>query len=118
MNRTQLRAQVKTEYLKKVMEILTNEGEEVLQVASNEITLPVVDTEGNEDFLIIKFSIPTKVESDGTTYDGYIENEMYLKKEKEKEEKRLEKERKKAEKIKRDELARQKKAELKAQRGE
>lgn len=76
---------------------------DALLVANNEITMPVVDSEGNEKFANIKISIPRgtrKGKGKGyEPYDGYVANKEYLEnlaiqqeKEKEKERKRKERE--------------------------
>lgn len=112
-SRKVLREQVKSLYLAKVRGGLENEGEEVLLVGSNKLAIPVVDTEGNEDFITITISIPTGSRDDNCPYDGYGEAESYRLKCEENKRKAEEKAKKKAEKIKRDEEYRKKKAEQK-----
>lgn len=114
VTRKVLREEIKTDYIKLLTEILLEKGEEVLRVGSNKIAMPVVDREGNEDFVTITVSIPTGSTKDNEPYDGYGEAESYALKLKADEEKAKEKARKKAEKIKRDEEFRKKKAEQKA----
>ena len=114
VTRMVLREEIKTDYIKLLTEILLEKGEEVLRVGSNKIAMPVVDREGNEDFVTITVSIPTGSTKDNEPYDGYGEAESYALKLKADEEKAKEKARKKAEKIKRDEEFRRKKAEQKA----
>ena len=114
VTRKVLREEIKTDYIKLLTEILLEKGEEVLRVGSNKIAMPVVDREGNEDFVTITVSIPTGSTKDNEPYDGYGEAESYALKLKADEEKAKEKARKKAEKIKRDEEFRRKKAEQKA----
>lgn len=113
-SRKVLREQVKSLYLAKVRDGLENEGEEVLLVGSNKLAIPVVDTEGNEDFITITISIPTGSRDDNCPYDGYGEAESYRLKCEENKRKAEERAKKKAEKIKRDEEYRKKKAEQKA----
>ena len=62
--------EVKVRFLDGVSEHLTNCGEEVLRVGSNEIAMPVVDTDGNEKWLVLTFKVPTG-SRDGDPYDGY-----------------------------------------------
>ena len=114
ITRKVLREEIKADYIKLLTDILLEKGEEVLRVGSNKIAMPVVDREGNEDFVTITVSIPTGSTKDNEPYDGYGEAESYALKLKADEEKAKEKARKKAEKIKRDEEFRRKKAEQKA----
>lgn len=114
VTRKVLREEIKTDYIKLLTEVLLEKGEEVLRVGSNKIAMPIVDREGNEDFVTITVSIPTGSTKDNEPYDGYGEAESYALKLKADEEKAKEKARKKAEKIKRDEEFRRKKAEQKA----
>ena len=114
VSRKVLREQVKSLYRTKVREGLENDGEEVLLVGSNKLAIPVVDAEGNEDFITITISIPTGSRDDNEPYDGYGLAESYKLKLEENQRKAEEKAKKKAEKIKRDEEYRRKKAEQKA----
>ena len=68
---------IRTEYLEKVAEFLLNSEEDVLRVKSNEIAIPVVGCEGNEDFLVITFKVPTGANKGTEPYDGYGEAESY-----------------------------------------
>ena len=77
---------IRKSFLEKVSQFLAESGEEVLLVKSNEIAIPVVGCEGNEDFLVLTFK----------------------EKERKAEERKAEKERK----IKRDEEIRKRKAEI------
>lgn len=114
VSRKVLREEIKNEYVKVLTEILTDKGEEVLKVGSNKIALPVVDREGNEDFVTITISIPTGSPADNEPYDAYSIAESYKMKLEANAIKAKEKEKKKQEKIKRDEEFRRKKAEQKA----
>lgn len=114
VSRKILREEIKAEFVKTLTEIFIDKGEEVLRVGSNKIALPVVDREGNEDFVTITISIPTGSTKDNEPYDGYGEAESYALKLKADKQKAEEKAKKKAEKIKRDEEFRRKKAEQKA----
>ena len=109
---------LKAEYLKAISDYLReNQGDEILRVKSNEIAIPVVGCEGNEDFIVITVKVPTGADKGMTPYDGYemaLDYEMKLK---DKEEKAKANAEKKAKKIKRDEEIRQKKKEI-AQKGE
>lgn len=91
--------------------------DEVLQVKSNEVAIPVVGCEGNEDFVVITVKVPTGANKGMEPYDGYSEAEDYQMKLDEKERKAKEKEEKKKRKIARDEEIRKKKKEI-AEKGE
>lgn len=111
-SRTALRTEVRNAYVGKIIEYF-NPTEEVLRVASNKIAFPVVDKEGNEDFVEITVKIPTGANKRTEPYDGYSlaeEYEMNLKAKKEKAEATA---KAKAEKIARDEQYRKAKAEQK-----
>ena len=109
LTRKQLDEEIKVRFLKDVTEHLSNVGEEVLRVGSNEIALPVVDTEGEERWLVLTFKVPTG-SRDGEEYDGYSMKEAYEMRLAEKAAKAEEAARKKAEKIKKDAASRAAKA--------
>ena len=75
---------------------LEGQGEEVLQTASNELAIPVVDTEGGEHFIVITVKVPTG-SRDGDAYDGYAVAQDYAMKCEERKAKAEEKARKDAE---------------------
>ena len=77
LNRKQLDEEIKTRFLEGVAEHLTNCGEEVLRVKSNEIALPVVDSSGEERWLVLTFKVPTGERLTGEAYDGYSMKEDY-----------------------------------------
>ena len=70
LTRKQLDEEIKVRFLEGVSEHLEGVGEEVLRVGSNELALPVVDTDGNERWLVLTFKVPTG-SRDGDPYDGY-----------------------------------------------
>lgn len=76
LTRKQLDEEIKLRFLEGVKEHLENCGEEVLMVRSNEIALPVVDSEGEERWLVLTFKVPTG-ERGGDAYDGYSMAEDY-----------------------------------------
>ena len=80
--RKELREKLKTEYLEKIIEGFSEE--EILRVGSNEIAIPVVDSEGNEDYIVIVVKIPTGSRLDGEPYDGHAAAEDYAMKQEEK----------------------------------
>lgn len=111
-SRKALREEQKEKYLQKLMDFFRG-SEEVLRVKSNEIAFPIVDSEGNEDFLVLTVKIPIGSNKGTEPYDGYAMAEEYEMKLKSKAENKATTEKKKAEKIKRDEEYRRKKAEQK-----
>ena len=103
---------IRADYLDRVSKFLYEGGEEVLRVKSNEIALPVVGCEGNEDFIVITFKVPTGANKGTEPYDGYALAKDYVHNLAEKERKAEERKAEKERKIKRDEDIRRKKAEL------
>ena len=103
---------IRAKYLDKVGQFLYDIGEEVLQVKSNEIAIPVVGCEGNEDFLVINFKVPTGANKGLEVYDGYELAKDYVHNLEEKERKKKEREQAKAMKIARDKEIRKKRAEI------
>lgn len=103
---------IRTKYLEKVAQFLYDMGEEVLQVKSNEIAIPVVGCEGNEDFLVLTFKVPTGANKGLEPYDGYSLAQDYVHNLAEKERKAKEKAEAKAKKIAKDKEIRKKKAEI------
>lgn len=116
-SRKLLRETIKTQYLEKLSEIFINSGETVLRVGSNEIALPVVDSEGNEDYLVITCKVPTG-SRDGEAYDGYSMAEDYALKLKLKAEKAEAAKIAKEKKIAKDKKYRESQAKAKAKRAE
>lgn len=93
MSKRELDGAMKVEYLEQVRAMLAAAGEEVLRVGSNEIAFPIVDTAGNEKWMVVTFKIPTG-SRDGDEYDGYSMANDYEMKLRKKQEQALEKERK------------------------
>lgn len=112
ISRKNERELIRNEFLTRVSDSLLLNGEEVLRVKSNEIAIPVVGCEGNEDFLVITFKVPTGANKGTEPYDGYAMAEDYELRLKEKAEKAKATAKKKAEKVARDEEIRRKKQEL------
>lgn len=96
LTRKQLDEEIKVRFLEGVSEHLKTVGEEVLRVKSNEIALPVVDSSGEERWLVLTFKVPTGERTTGEAYDGYSEAEDYQMKLQEKAAKQAEKEAKAA----------------------
>ena len=110
----QLHEALRNKYLALITEYLTEQGEEVLKVKSNEIALPCVDEEGNDEFIVITFKVPTGSRDDGEAYDGYGMAEQYAENLAKKEENAKLDAEKKAKKIARDKAQREAKAKAKA----
>ena len=103
---------IRKSYLDKVASFLFENDEEVLLVKSNEIAIPVVGCEGNEDFLVITFKVPTGANKGTEPYDGYALAEDYVHNLAEQERKAEERKAEKARKIARDAEIRKRKAEI------
>ena len=115
MKRNELKARQREKYLKLISDFLIGQDEDVLRVESGTIAFPIVDEEGNEDFITVKIAIPSGTR-DGEAYDAYSAAQDYEFKVKAAEEKRKEIEAKKAAKIAKDEKLRASKAAIKAKR--
>ena len=109
---------IRTDFLERVSQFLFEGGEEVLRVKSNEIAIPVVGCEGNEDFLVLTFKVPTGANKGTEPYDGYALAEDYVHNLAEKERKAKEKAEEKAKKIAKDAEIRKRKAEIAEKKGE
>ena len=108
---------IRKEYLELVSKFLMQYGDEVLIVKSNEIAIPVVGCEGNEDFIVINFKVPTGANKGTEPYDGYALAEDYVHNLAEKERKAEERKAEKARKIARDAELRRTRAEI-AEKGD
>ena len=86
MSRKQITEEIRLAYLEKVSEFFKSEDEEVLRVKSNEIAMPVVGSDGSEEFVVVTIKVPNG--SKDEPYDGYAMAEEYEIRLKEKEEKR------------------------------
>lgn len=89
-----LNDEVRAQYLERVQSVLSAD-DEVLVVGSNELAIPVVDSEGNEKWVVLTIKVPTG-SRDGDAYDGYAMAEDYQLKLANKAAKAAEKERKAA----------------------
>ena len=101
-----LREEIKSMWMAKVKEWLEANGEEVVVYGSNKFAVPVVDSEGEEDWVTFTLAIPTG-SRDGEAFDGYEMGRDWEMKCKEKEEKKAEKAKEKAAKIERDKKMRE-----------
>ena len=105
---------LRAKYIERVSKFLADAGEEVLVTGSNEIALPCVDSEGNDEFIVLTFKVPTG-SRDGDPYDGYSMAEDFKMKSAEKAEKAKIAAEKKAKKIAQDKKMREEKARAKAE---
>ena len=111
----QLHEEIRAKYMQIVVAYLTEQGEEVLQTGSQEIAIPCVDSEGNDEYIVVTFKVPTG-SRDGDAYDGYSMAEDYAIKVRQQAEKAEKAKAEKAKKIAKDEAARAAKAKAKAER--
>lgn len=100
--------ELRTIWTEKVAEWLKTNGEDALRVSSNEIAIPVVGSDGNEDFVIFTVKVPIG-SRDGEAYDGYAMAEDFKLKQDSKAAKAAEAAKAKEAKKARDEKAREEK---------
>lgn len=108
---------LREDYLTRIINSFLEQNEEVLRVKSNEIAIPVVGCEGNEDFIVVTVKVPTGANKGLEPYDGYEMAQDYEMKISEKKRKAKENEEKKKKKIEKDKAIREKKKEI-AEKGE
>lgn len=89
-----LNDELRAQWVRNVREYLSQE-DEVLVVGANELAIPVVDSEGNEKWVVLTIKVPIG-SRDGDAYDGYAMAEDYQLKLANKAAKAAEKERKAA----------------------
>lgn len=104
---------LRNSYLEKLINFLRSNDEEVLITGTNEFALPCVDSEGNDEFIVVTVKVPTG-SRDGEPYDGYSMAEDFTMKQAEKARKAEEAAAKKQKKMERDAKARAKKQDSKA----
>lgn len=112
------REMLRAQFLELVSQFLYESGEEVLRVKSNEIAIPCVGCEGNEDFMVINFKVPTGANKGLEPYDGYELAKDYVHNLEEKERKAEERKAEKERKMARDAEARKRKAETAEKKGD
>ena len=105
-SKKEYREAVRAKYMEKIGIFLTEQGDEVLQVGSNEYAIPVVREDGEEDYVVLTFKMPTG-SRDGDGYDGYAMAQDYSFKCEEKRKKEEEKRIAKEKKMERDKKARE-----------
>ena len=111
----QLHEEIRAKYTALVSDFLAKQDEEVLVVGSQEIAIPCVDSEGNDEYLVITFKVPTG-SRDGDAYDGYAMAEDYAIRQREKAEKEAKAKAEREKKIARDKAMREQKEKAKAER--
>ena len=114
-SKKQLHEGIRQKFMALAKEYFEGLGEEVLKVKSNEFAIPTLDEDGNEEFLVLTFKVPTGSRDDGEAYDGYGMAEQYAESVVAKEEKAKVEAEKKAKKIARDKAQREAKAKAKAE---
>ena len=110
-----LHEEIRAKYMAMLSNYLTEQNEEVLVVGSNEIAIPCLDSEGNDEYMVITFKVPTG-SRDGDAYDGYSMAEDYAMKVREQAEKAEKAKAEKEKKIAKDKAMREQKAKAKAER--
>ena len=105
---------IRQKFMSNVTKWLTENEEEVLVTKSNEIAIPCLDEEGNDEWCVITFKVPTGSRDDGEAYDGYGMADEYTAKEADKAEKAAKAKAEKERKIARDKAQREAKAKAKA----
>lgn len=108
-----LHEEIRNRYLDLVAKFLKEKGEDVLRTASNEIAIPCLDENGDDEYIVLTFKVPTG-SRDGEAYDGYAIAEDYTRKLAEKAEKTKAAAEAKARKIERSKKLREAKAKAKA----
>lgn len=111
----QLHEGIRNKFLSLITDFLTNADEEVLRTKSNEIAVPTLDEDGNEEFIVITFKVPTGSRDDGEAYDGYAVAQQYAEDTEAKQAKAKADAEKKARKIERDKAQREARAKARAE---
>lgn len=106
---------LRARYMEIVRAALAANGEEVLTTGTNEFALPCVDAEGNDEYLVLTFKVPTG-SRDGEPYDGHAAARDFALHCEEKAAKAAKAAEAKARKMERDAKARAAKAAAKAER--
>ena len=114
-SKKQLHEALRAKFISALSAWLTDKGEEVLRTNSNEVAIPVVDEEGNEEFILVTVKVPTG-SRDGDAYDGSSMADYYKTKLQEQAEKAEKAKADKAKKIAKDAKLREQKAKAKAER--
>lgn len=106
---------IRQKFMSNVTKWLTENEEEVLVTKSNEIAIPCLDEEGNDEWCVITFKVPTGSRDDGEAYDGYGMAQQFAEAQAEKAEKLAKAQAEKERKIARDKAQREARAKAKAE---
>lgn len=72
MSKAALETAIRNDILQAITELLQAKYDtDVMPVSASELTIPVVDAEGNEKFALIKVSIPRGTRNGEGSYDAY-----------------------------------------------
>ena len=111
----QLHEGIRNKFMSATVKWLEEQGEEVLRTKSNEIAIPTLDEDGNDEWCVITFKVPTGSRDDGEAYDGYGMAEQFAEHEADKAEKAAKAKADKEKKIAKDKAQREAKAKAKAE---
>ncbi len=114
-SKKQLHEGIRNKFMKAVTDWLVEQDEEVLQTKSNEIAIPTLDEDGNDEWCVITFKVPTGSRDDGEAYDGYGMADEYAAKEADKAEKAAKAKAEKEKKIAKDKAQREALAKARAE---
>lgn len=117
MTDTALCTKLRNDVAKRIFDLLTNEGEDVMFIKDGVICFPVVDSEQNERWVRLPIEIPKGTRNPDKSYepfDGYAEAENYEFEKAEKARKVAEAKAKKEKKIEADRKYREAKAKIDA----
>jgi hypothetical protein len=98
---------LRQKFLTDIIDFFSQKGEEVLRVKSNEIALPTIDKDDNEEYVVITVKVPNGTKDEA--YNGYEMAESYELHKKEMQEKKEKQRKLKTEKIERDKKFREQK---------
>lgn len=98
VTKTAVRNELRAKYFEKVLNFM-KESEDVLQVATNKFVFPTVDSQNEDQWVMITVSVPLGAERGAEPYDGYGEAEAFQMKQTEKAEKKRNADEKKAKQI-------------------
>ena len=98
VTKTAIRNELRAKYFEKVWNFL-KESEDVLQVATNKFVFPTVDSQSEDQWIMVTVSVPLGAERGAEPYDGYGEAEAFQIKQTEKAEKKRNADEKKAKQI-------------------
>lgn len=98
VTKTAVRNELRAKYFEKIQNFM-KQSEDVLQVATNKFVFPTVDSQSEDQWVMITVSVPLGAERGAEPYDGYGEAEAFQMKQNEKAEKKRNADEKKAKQI-------------------